>query len=112
MVLHIVRCNSNLNFRLVGNKNGKVLFVATKGTLATQTSEPNTSGFATGYVEGFHKDDEMVLVSDSLTRTLEHTQARLGQDAKQIVIKEKDEFERWYIRVEGWFYVPYTTRVE
>lgn len=106
-----VRCNSNLNFRLAGKPQAKVLFVATKGTLVKRLTEPNEYGFALGRIDTYRKGDEMQTVADSLSRSLA-VQVKLGRDAQFTADAQTDEFGRTPGHVEGWFYVPYTTPVK
>lgn len=106
-----VRCNSNLNFRSAGNKNGAVLFVATKGTLVNRIGPVNKSGYALGRIDTYRKGNEMQTVADSLSRGLT-VEVKLGKDAKFVADKPVDEFGRTPGHVEGWFYVLLTTPVE
>ena len=108
-----VRANSNLNFRAVGNKNGKVLCVVMKGVLIEQISARNVNGFAKGIVRTYRKGSEMFTVADSMDGTQPGAlkEVNLGVGAVFVADGPVDEFGRTPGRVEGWFYAPYTTVV-
>lgn len=110
----LVRCNSNLNFRLTGKPKAKIMFVAQEGTLVNRLTEPNAYSYALGRIDTYRKGDEMQTVADSMDPKQSGVlvEVKLGLDAVYVADKPVDEYGRAPGHVEGWFYVPYTTPVE